>query len=135
MLPSVLLRHELPDGSWHYDWLIDPIGQGESEERNLIAFRLAQRPDEAPFRFAAERLPDHRRLYLEFEGRVPGRADRGVVHRVSEWQCQFFKQAGDSMEFQLEGGGHVLRFKGEKSVGGTDGAAEKSWIFESSRSP
>lgn len=78
--PMVLLRHEVPDGTAHYDWLIDLAGSGGDDETTLLSFRV-----DAPLAarrngFAAIRLPDHRRLYLRHEGEL-GR-DRGRVQRI-----------------------------------------------------
>jgi hypothetical protein len=75
---AVLLLHELPDGSSHYDWMIQRPGRGQ-----LITFRLSQRIDQAPpHQFLGQRLPDHRPEYLGYEGEVSG--NRGVVTRLSE---------------------------------------------------
>ncbi|HRP63571.1 MAG TPA: hypothetical protein PK400_09785 [Phycisphaerales bacterium] len=76
--PTVVLRHELPDGSAHWDWMIAPAVEGTAP---LITFRLNDRPDSHnPKELAATRLPDHRRLYLNYEGPISG--DRGHVRRV-----------------------------------------------------
>lgn len=82
---SVLLRHDLPDGSWHYDWLIDALDKGGQDDRNLITFRLAERPDGDRHTFDATRLPDHRRLYLAFEGELS--EHRGTITKIEEWPC------------------------------------------------
>lgn len=80
----VLLRHDTPDGRWHYDWMMEPLAPREGA---LITFRVVVRPDDpgAPG-FEAQRLPDHRRVYLEYEGAISG--DRGRVSRISEGECQ-----------------------------------------------
>lgn len=80
----VLLRHTLVDASWHYDWLLDVAGTGGPEERNLVTFRVLERPDEAEGAFEARRLPDHRRLYLAYEGDI-AHGEGGRVQRVAEW--------------------------------------------------
>lgn len=85
-VPTVILRHELPDGSHHFDWMIasDPEGAGP-----LITFRLDQvldelRPGES---LRAERIADHRPHYLSYEGPVSGgrgkvwRMRSGTIHR------------------------------------------------------
>jgi hypothetical protein len=77
----VLLLHELPDHSWHYDWMIQPAGAGAGAR--LISFRVSVRPDDPVVtEFAAERIGDHRHEYLSFEGAVSG--NRGTVRRVSD---------------------------------------------------
>jgi hypothetical protein len=84
----VLLHHELPspspDGSWHYDWLLEDASHPEG---GLITFRTRVRPDVDGIQvFDAQRLADHRRVYLTYEGEVSG--GRGRVRRVAEGTCQ-----------------------------------------------
>ncbi len=60
---TVVLEHTLPDGSRHFDWLMEPAEPGPDatdEDRSLLAFRLAARVD-APsiVSFLAEAMPDH----------------------------------------------------------------------------
>ncbi len=89
----VLLRHDVPSGdaregsggqgaNWHYDWMIEE----EGNER-LVCFRVMVRVDELGqgARFEGERLADHRREYLEYEGEISG--GRGRVTRVAEGVC------------------------------------------------
>lgn len=86
---TTLLKHTLPDGSWHIDWLIE-VEPGE--QPRVPTFRLADRPDRQGIQaFDAEQLPYHRRLYLDFSGDVSGgrgRVDQlasGPVIRVANW--------------------------------------------------
>jgi hypothetical protein len=80
---TVLLRHELPDGSSHYDWLLETPGQTQGP---LLTFRVQERIDLPGVReFGAVRLPDHRREYLTYEGEVSG--NRGRVTRVAQGRC------------------------------------------------
>jgi hypothetical protein len=75
----VLLLHQLPTGTWHYDWLLDP-----GESLPLIAFRTdVYIPDAASF--DAVRIDPHRRLYLDYEGPISG--NRGEVRRVASGRC------------------------------------------------
>ncbi len=77
--PLVVLRHELPDGTHHFDLLIarDPLGR-----ERLHSFRLGDPPDGLAVgsETRAERLFDHRPLYLTYEGPIAG--NRGEVRRV-----------------------------------------------------
>jgi hypothetical protein len=80
MCPWVILHHQLPDGSSHLDWLIqsDPVNR----QAPLISFRVSSRPDDpSVLAFQAERIQEHRPLYLEFEGEVS--ANRGRVTRLA----------------------------------------------------
>ena len=84
----VLLIHELPDRSWHYDWMLQ--SPGGTQESPLISFRLAARPDDPVVSdFPAERIGDHRALYLSFEGEISGH--RGSVRRVAEGHAQVLR--------------------------------------------
>lgn len=81
---AVILRHALPDGSHHFDLLIGPEGEepgADADARVLIAWRLPRLPGEGPSGHAADRLPPHRRHYLEYEGPLSG--GRGRVLRVA----------------------------------------------------
>jgi hypothetical protein len=87
-----LLRHDLPDGTSHLDWLIER----RDGDAGLLTFRLPIPPDwpgllaaclASPGRgacaeVAAAALPDHRREYLAYEGEVSG--NRGRVRRLAE---------------------------------------------------
>jgi len=76
----VVLHHLTPAGS-HFDWMFEhphaPAGRGR-----LVTFRLPVAPvDCSPRRaIVAERLPDHRRAYLSYEGPISD--NRGRVVRV-----------------------------------------------------
>jgi hypothetical protein len=76
-----MLRHDLPDGSTHWDWLIERV----TGEERVLTFRLESPwpilDDLSADAFRAERLDDHRAMYLEYEGQVSG--DRGEVLRVA----------------------------------------------------
>lgn len=71
----VLLLHELPEGTRHFDWLVEQPGAV-----GLLSFRVADRIGASGF--DAERIADHRREYLSYEGEVSG--GRGRVQRVAE---------------------------------------------------
>lgn len=77
-LPTVLLRHVLPDGSSHFDWMFAPDASPASA---LVTFRVDQ-PIHHPEvdLFDAEMIGRHRREYLTFQGPISG--NRGSVQRV-----------------------------------------------------
>ncbi|MCC6909333.1 MAG: hypothetical protein IT430_15445 [Phycisphaerales bacterium] len=82
-LRTVILRHEQPDGSAHFDWM---LAVDDPATKRLRTWRVALRPDEVPpgEDLAVEPLADHRATYLDYEGPVAG--DRGLVRRVrSGW--------------------------------------------------
>lgn len=79
-LPTVLLRHDLPDGSSHVDWM---VARDSRPGAALITFRLPSRLDEltsSTHGLKAERIADHRAEYLVFQGEIAG--DRGQVTRL-----------------------------------------------------
>lgn len=87
---TVILRHHLPDGTHHFDWLLEPADPQVSHaaervddpnERVLIAWRLTAWPIPVGSSIAAERLPPHRRLYLDYQGPIPG--NRGTIRQVA----------------------------------------------------
>lgn len=79
-LRTVQLRHTLPDGSDHIDWL---IARDSAASLPLATWRLARRVDELEPRetVSLTRLADHRTLYLDYEGPITG--DRGCVLRIA----------------------------------------------------
>ena len=80
---TVILRHSLPDGSSHFDWLLAVEPRGV---RPLVTFRMEQRVDVLTFDdncapLAAVSIGHHRPAYLNYEGPVSG--DRGEVSRMA----------------------------------------------------
>lgn len=83
----ILLRHELPDATFHYDWLLD-----DPACERLRTFRATTRIDllEPAARAMLDVLEPHRRVYLTYEGPLaeapdsplPG-IDRGSVTAVA----------------------------------------------------
>lgn len=61
----------------HFDLLLEA-----APDQLLLAFRLMQWPAVAE---RVERLADHRRIYLDYEGPISG--GRGSVRRVCTGQC------------------------------------------------
>jgi hypothetical protein len=111
----VLLRHELPGGEWHYDWMIQ---RSDEAVAPLLTFRVFVRPDDAAVReFAAERLGDHRAVYLEYEGEVSG--GRGRVDRLAAGVVESLRESAERVDVRLAG---VGEWRGVR----VDGA---SWEF------
>lgn len=93
--PTVLLRHTLPDGSFHFDWMLARDGVGP-----LLTFRLEQDISEGSDGFTGKHLPDHRRVYLEYEGPISG--DRGRVDRVAHGTCVIMAESQDELRIRLD---------------------------------
>ncbi len=77
---TVLLRHELPDGASHFDWM---FAADEPASARLATWRCAIRPDLAAVGeiIPLEPLGPHRAEYLAYEGPLTG--GRGIVERVA----------------------------------------------------
>jgi len=85
---AVLLLHTLPSGESHFDWLTASTGDADAA---LVAFRVGVRIDDAGVRaFDAEPLPDHRTIYLDFEGPLEPKEGRvrGDVVRLARAEAQ-----------------------------------------------
>ncbi len=85
-LPTVLLEHTT-DSDRHYDWLFANPDAPATPYR-LTTWRVTVPPWRWPDRGELElvRLPDHRRVYLEYEG--PLTRGRGFVRRVDAGELQ-----------------------------------------------
>jgi hypothetical protein len=92
----VLLRHDLPDGTQHFDFMVKlgASAPGPNGKSGLRTWRVSERIDQLPLTaagdggfFWAEPLGDHRDIYLTFEGDIGG--GRGTVTRVAEGAVSF----------------------------------------------
>jgi hypothetical protein len=124
-----LLLHELPDGTHHHDWLLQ---RDKTDPPLLMTFRVPDRIDSVTCnKFLAQRLPDHRLLYLTYEGPVHGRngnsplesdsssdrprssapdamGDRGRVKRLASGQCRILKEDPEHVVIQSCFGSQVF---------------------------
>jgi hypothetical protein len=130
---AVLLLHELPDGTSHYDWLITPDGPRASggAPAGLISFRVSERIDllggggldgRGALRFGALRLPEHRAAYLDLEGEVSG--GRGRVKRLARGELAVNELADQGLRMSGRLGLSLGAFRGRCPAG--DGV----WEFE-----
>ncbi len=111
MPPTVVLEHRLSDHDFHFDWLIDRDGRSP-----LLTFRIpppslvqgapgARLPGcpllsiAPPASFTAERIADHRRLYLDYEGPISG--GRGEVRRIAAGDAEIVTETGESLEVRI----------------------------------
>lgn len=126
----VILEHDHP--TLHWDLLLD------NGEQRVPTWRLRQAPSEQPqleagMRFAAKaanmekidavKLPDHRRMYLDYEGPVSG--DRGQVTRWDAGQYIEIGRQEDVRELRLEG----VRLRGFAMLVRTATPAPDNWLF------
>lgn len=98
MQQYVILRHDHPE--LHWDLMLE-------EGDVLKTWRLPQPPeidpasDETSLDLIAEALPDHRLVYLEYEGPVSG--DRGEVNRWDRGTFTLLERSEDQLVALLTG--------------------------------
>jgi hypothetical protein len=87
-----ILFHDLPVDSVrksHWDLLLKPPEVASNPVRSLICFEVNDAPEMWVADVDCVRLPDHRLVYLEYEGPISG--GRGDVSRVCrgacDWKC------------------------------------------------
>lgn len=88
----VILEHDAPRGL-HWDLLLETAG--------LLSAWAIQCPPDEPGEHPAEKLPDHRRLYLEYEGPISG--NRGTVRRWDWGEYRIRRRGEDLLEFSVRG--------------------------------
>jgi len=105
---TVILRHELLDGSFHFDWMFQPPAGfprcSQAGSFGLTTFRCAMRPDEIEpgIPHVIHRIADHREAYLDHQGAISG--DRGFVKRLRSGEivgCSL-PSAEDKPAFRLQ---------------------------------
>jgi len=110
---TVILRHTLPDGSWHCDWLVEREGNGL-----VPTWRTGHaRPDDPEVQaFDAQRIGEHRAVYLGYEGEVSG--GRGRVERLASGEILESQWGDGSLVLSAKFGERVVRFVGKCIEGG-----------------
>lgn len=100
---AVLLLHTLPDRSSHFDLMLAPDSAAP-----LLTFRLDADPFlSLPSSAHADRLPEHRRAYLSYEG--PLTDNRGSVARVRSGRAVIHASTPDLLRAEIDwGDGPVL---------------------------
>lgn len=94
-----VLAHTVGDGT-HWDFLIEV-----PDLERLPTWRLAADPCTATVAIGAERIGDHRAVYLDYEGEIAG--DRGVVSRVERGAARVLVFEGERLVAEVAG--EVLR--------------------------
>ena len=126
----VLLRHTLPDGTSHHDWMLERSGH---KDAGLLTLRLEDgvRPTERGLHtFSAEQLTPHRREYLEYEGPVSG--DRGRVVRVESGVCEVIDSPLKGMIVVLYDGDSrvIANWRGTMLEPGVQDSVSDRWRFD-----
>ncbi|HZW06627.1 MAG TPA: hypothetical protein VFF65_05840 [Phycisphaerales bacterium] len=131
MARMVLLQHTLPDGTRHFDWLIEPVGAGPGstlarfadstnpDDRCLVAFRVMDRIDHPKtVEFPADALPLHRRKYLDYQGDIER---KGAVKRI----CGGMVRKVEIMGHEHDGVMDAISIRGKFTSGGS--GLEYTW--------
>ncbi len=114
MQHAVVLEHTLPDGSRHFDWMIER--PDTAVERRLCTWRTEVRPDRSD-RFGGQRIDDHRAVYLRFEGELG--AGRGCVVRVASGRAEWIRQDAGSICVTISWqSGQFARYEGDIGADG-----------------
>lgn len=110
----VVLKHRMPDGSEHFDWMLE-LGESRSpDDRTLLTFRTDGVPTEDES-FDAERIGDHRALYLAYEGEIDG--GRGRVTRLVAGRAEVLELDLWSAVFRLHVGERCVCLAGASTDG------------------
>ncbi|WP_146678798.1 hypothetical protein [Pirellula sp. SH-Sr6A] len=97
MTQFVILRHEYPAGNErqdHWDLLLEPP-KSAGEAPLLLCFAIPS-PIKDWAGAVVQKLPDHRRLYLHYEGPISG--DRGLVRRIATGEIEWIEHSSDRVE-------------------------------------
>lgn len=119
---TVVLLHTLPDGNFHFDWLIEIPNR--SDEHRLRSFRTDSDPSlwHSGQLFPVEQLRNHRAHYLSHEGSIG--SNRGSVVQVTRGCCDLYHAAGESelsvvirWDSADKSGAKILRYNGKNTHG------------------
>jgi len=102
--PWVLLCHQVDDlpasggvgRGDHYDLMLSPPGVGRLWTWAIPVDPLCQ---PLTFECEAERLPDHRRIYLDYQGPISG--DRGQVRQAAKGTFEIVVWSEQQVEVRL----------------------------------
>ena len=96
-----VLHHVFPSNAKrasHWDLLLEKMG---SESDSLITFEISNPPVNWTMQTVVTRLPDHRPIYLTYQG--PVSTDRGFVHRVMDGTIEWLEFTEDRFVLRLIG--------------------------------
>ena len=81
--------------AWH-------ISHSDISKKEYLAGMLACRSAPAGAKAEVQRIADHRKIYMEYEGEISG--GRGTVKRVAEGLATVLEITAKEMKVRLEGG-------------------------------
>lgn len=91
----VLLEHR-SGADAHWDFLVEV-----SDRQGLATWRLADDPTQMSTAVSAERIADHQRAFLDYEG--PLRRAPGAVHRLDRGPVRVTRWADPQIQLELDG--------------------------------
>jgi len=103
----VVLYHQFPPGSnrkSHWDLLLE---QPNPDSFQLLCFEVSAPPQNWEKTTSAKRLPDHREIYLTYEGPISG--NRGTVAQLLKGDVQWVTQTENFLVLNLQ-----FRWENEK---------------------
>ena len=109
--PTVLLRHDLPDGTHHFDWMLARDDHGP-----LLTYRVELDISLNSEPFEAEPIGDHRRAYLEYQGPISG--GRGSVVRAAEGWCWLSEGTDGNVRVLMKMGKRTAELRGIRQSNG-----------------
>jgi hypothetical protein len=104
----VLQRHSLPDGTLHFDFMVERA-PGEA----LLTWRLAGPLPAAGESVSGERASDHRAVYLDYEGEISGGRGSVAICLRGEVEDQAGDPASGPWRFQVSGAAGELALAAE----------------------
>jgi hypothetical protein len=123
MRKTVLLEHRLAAGTSHYDWMLELEEGDDPDERSLLTFHVNSRVDPMDAgSFDATRIDDHRRLYLEYEGKISGR--RGEVRALASGKLLEMKFTDIELVAVIDWGSGPMEYRGR-----IDDSNSSHWRF------
>lgn len=121
MSRAALLLHTFLGGESHFDWL---TASADEPDAPLVAFRVGMRVDDPlVLAFDAEPLPDHRAVYLEYEGPLEPKEgrERGSVVRLARGEGRVVTRGEDLIVIEIDWspvGASRRRYEGRSRTGG-----------------
>lgn len=126
MRQSVVLLHKQPSCTDHFDWLIDQPKL--DADHRLLTFRSSSRPDQSDS-FIAQQAPDHRAIYLNYEGPISN--NRGEVTRINKGEVLRWDQGNTRISALIQWPNQRIKYTALRE----NNSGEWTFIASSAPSP
>lgn len=114
-LRFTILLHELPDGSFHWDFLLEI-----SDNEKLATWACVSQPGGKSF--SGCKIFNHRPVYLDYEGEISGNRGTVTQYDTGTYAPALSNADIESRRFEIE-------LRGEKLQGRYQAKAEDTWTF------